>query len=462
VLVAATSVLVAGYDVSTNKATGLRDVAPVVLTLANWQTGDSDVGEWIRAVEWRSEGIIRIEVRGGWRRGEPQPDRGVLEDVREGRVDLGHIPTRAWDTLGVDAFRALHAPLLIDSLALQERVLRDDLGASMLAAIRTTGVEPVALNPGPLRRPLGVTRDLRAPSDFRGATIGAPPSRMHEDLFRTLGARVTAMPPDSGLADLDGTERDLASIDQDELERDARSVTTDVVLWPRPTTLVMNRDRWKRLSGPQRRALTEAADDTIAAGTERERTLERGATQSLCDRDFRFVRSGPANLAALREAVEPVYRALAQERFARTALARIRELKKGNPLDPTPVCPSGAAVAPGRVTTPLVGRWGVEVTRAELAAAPLLPGEEAEPNAGRHTLVLAEDGNFQLVHDRSPTTPGTWSASGDVLAIVPGGTLEQGAGETWQYRWTVFRDTLTLSRLTVGPTALTLAPLRRR
>jgi hypothetical protein len=49
-----------------------------------------------------------------------------------------------------------------------------------------------------------------------------------------------------------------------------------------------------------------------------------------------------------------------------------------------------------------------------------------------------------------------------VLTFTPRGTLEQGAGETWRYRWTLFRGSLELRRLTLGPTALTVAPLRRR
>jgi hypothetical protein len=39
-----------------------------------------------------------------------------------------------------------------------------------------------------------------------------------------------------------------------------------------------------------------------------------------------------------------------------------------------------------------------------------------------------------------------------------------GAGETWRFRWTLFRGSLVLHRLSrdAGPTALTVAPLRRR
>jgi hypothetical protein len=99
-----------------------------------------------------------------------------------------------------------------------------------------------------------------------------------------------------------------------------------------------------------------------------------------------------------------------------------------------------------------------------MAAARRLPQEAVEDNWGNYGLVLGPDGGFELRNDRYPQRIGfgTWSASGDLLTFTPRGTVEQGAGETWRYRWTLFRGSLELRRLTLGPTALTVAPLRRR
>ena len=135
-VVAACAALWAGCDSSANKATGASEVEPVVLTLANWEFNDAGVGEWAQAVERLSRGAIRIDIRGHWRRGEVETDRGTLNDVRAGRVDIGHIATRAWDTLGVDSFQALDAPLLIDSLALERRVITSELGQTCWQASR--------------------------------------------------------------------------------------------------------------------------------------------------------------------------------------------------------------------------------------------------------------------------------------------------------------------------------------
>src|SRR5215207_8924009 len=213
VVLALSGALLAGCGASTNKATGARVAKPVVLTLANPNAVDADVGEWLQAVERLSHGTVRIELRSDWRSDEVQAERGTLRDVRAGRVDLAKIPARAWDTLGVNSLRALQAPLLIDSLELEQRVLTSPLGAEMLAGVRAAGVEPVAVLPGPLRYPLGVTRDLLGATDYRGAQIGSRPSAVAAATVRALGGRYVEVAAGGSLSGLDGFDASLADVD---------------------------------------------------------------------------------------------------------------------------------------------------------------------------------------------------------------------------------------------------------
>ncbi|HEY7454846.1 MAG TPA: hypothetical protein VH683_09790 [Thermoleophilaceae bacterium] len=469
VLLALCGALLSGCSSSSNKATGDREVEPIVLTLANWQRGEADVGEWRRAVERLSNGAIRIDVRGSWRLGEVETDSGTLEDVRAGRVDIGHIAARAWDTLGVDSLRALEAPLLVDSLELEERILTGDLGAEMLDGVRDAGVEPLALIAGPMMRPLGVSRDLLEASDYDGALFGLRPSAGHAEAVRAAGARVEdirSAPKDLGA--LDATDIDVAAVETERYDGQARSMTADVVLWPRVTTLVMNRDTWDDLKEGQRNVLREAARAAMPDELKRERRLERGGLAALCERDFPFVRAGTGAIEELRNTLEPVYRTLEEEDGARATLAEIRSLKDNVSRTAELDCPGAPPVSTETSHSPVVGTWVFTATRAQLGAAgDRVTGENVDDNWGRYRFVLSKEGWFEMHIDRHPEGPiglGTWEARGDELIFTPGGTLEQGAGETWRYRWTLFRDTLVLRRLSndMGPTALTVAPMRRR
>jgi TRAP-type C4-dicarboxylate transport system substrate-binding protein len=456
----------AGCGSSASKVTGGTPAAKadaVVLTLANPHSSDFEIGDWIRAVERLSRGSIRIEARGDWRRGEVEAERGTLEDVRTGKVDLARIPTRAWDTFGVDSFQALEAPLLVDSLVLQEKVLTGPLGTAMLEGVRAAGVEPVALLPGSPRRPVGVTRDLLAPADYHGARIGLRPSAIHELTMRTLGARVEPLAAQQILDGLDGTESDFLTLDFSRYDQQARSMTANVVLWPRAVAIVMNRDAWERIGDEQRAILAEAS--AVGDVMRRERVNERGGPEATCSADFSLVRARPGAVAALRRAVAPVYSRLERNAATRQTIEQIREIKATLPRERVPTCDQQRGRASGLIEDQLVGRWQVMATYEQLRAAPREQGETADENWGRITLVLDRNGDFEMHNDRYPHGPlgfGTWATRGDILTFTTGGNLATGAGEEWRYRWTLFRGTLALEKVCCGPSALTVAPLTHR
>ena len=156
----------------------------VVLTIANHETGDRDLKEYISAVSRLSDGSITFELEGGWRAQDIDYDRGTVADVRAGKVDLAKVAVRSFDELGADGFEAVSAPFLVDGLALERKLLASRLPNKMLPAIHPLGVEGLAMLPGELRRPFGLTRRLLQPSDYPGAVIGIGPSLLSARTFR--------------------------------------------------------------------------------------------------------------------------------------------------------------------------------------------------------------------------------------------------------------------------------------
>ena len=64
---------------------------------------------------------MRIEFENSWRLGEVDNERGTIEDVRDGKVDLGSVGARAFDLVGVENFQPLVAPFAVDSSACSAR-----------------------------------------------------------------------------------------------------------------------------------------------------------------------------------------------------------------------------------------------------------------------------------------------------------------------------------------------------
>ena len=104
-----------------------------------------------------------------WRLHQVDFETGLIGDVRAGKADLGAAGSEAWASVGVNSFRALNAPLLINSYALQDRVLRSPVIGQMLQGLRPLGLVGIGVLPGPLRKPLGISRPLLQAVRLRGA-----------------------------------------------------------------------------------------------------------------------------------------------------------------------------------------------------------------------------------------------------------------------------------------------------
>src|SRR6516165_520673 len=117
------------------KAGGADRHPTVVLTIANHQNDDSDLKEYIAAVNRLSQGSIKLELRQGWRAQDADYDQGTVADVRADRVDLAKLDVHSLDKLGVDGFQAAAAPFLVDGLTLEDELLAGRLPGEMLPSV---------------------------------------------------------------------------------------------------------------------------------------------------------------------------------------------------------------------------------------------------------------------------------------------------------------------------------------
>jgi hypothetical protein len=319
------------------------------------------------------------------------------------------------------------APFLVDSIALERKVLASPLADEMLAGLDRAGVVGVAVVPGEPRRPFGQRRRFVAPSAYRGALFGIEPSKLSRETFEALGARPRTYVPGNLPYALDGAELDLATI---EGQGDATSVTTltgNVVLWPRAFVIVANRKVFASLTTQQRETLRDAGREALGPATRRLRIEERDEAGILCGRDhLTFLQATSRELAELRAAVRPVYARLERSAVTRARIRQIESMKRRLPPE-TPVrC--GLPGARQRTTASLDGTW--EMTADARYGI----------DAGRYRLVIRH-GRWRFNHLSAPK----WGGTG-VLFVRGDDTLRVhfSDGSDAIYRWSVFRETLTL------------------
>jgi TRAP-type C4-dicarboxylate transport system substrate-binding protein len=259
----------------------------------------------------------------------------------------------------------------------------------MLAGARKLGVVPVALLPGEIRRPFGRSRRLVAPADYRAVIIGIRPSRVAAMTFRALGGRARGYVP-GDLRGFDGAELDLTTRETNEsYDTRGTSLAANVNLWPRALVVVVNRAVYRRLTPAQRAILRHAGVAAIAPAVARLESEEDRAAQSLCSRGrLSFVTASPAELAALRARVQPVYDELGRDPQTSTFLRAIAALRKGVEPEGAPGCTNTAP--PPAKPAPLDGVYRMTVTKEqELRNDGVSPAHAIAENYGTFVWVVS-------------------------------------------------------------------------
>jgi TRAP-type C4-dicarboxylate transport system substrate-binding protein len=446
-----------------DKAGGTRTERPVVLTLANHEVGPQDVQFWIDEVQRRSGGSLVIQVTNRWRDQEFAYDKATIADVQAGKIQLAKVNARVYDTIGVNSFQALVAPFLIDNYTLQRRVLESDLMGEMLAGTGKLGLVGLAVLPTSLRKPLGVSRPLVTVEDYRGARFGTREGEVAKATFAALGATPVETIPGVRRSDLDGIELDFAL---NEYEQLAKAFTSNVTLWPRPVTLVINREAFESLTPGQQDSLRHAGSAVLSRQLDEQQAHSASDARILCRRGVRFARASDRDLAALRRAVQPVYDKLEGNAETRSFLQRILAMKQETRAASTPDSPgcalSGTTVGTADRTA-LDGVYRTSFTRDELAESRLLssPAEINDQNWGDFTLTFDRGRvTFTQRNDLDNySTSGTYTLDGKAITLrfTEGGN----AGETFAAQWNLYRDVLTFKRLGELPIPYVLKPWRR-
>lgn len=461
-------VLLAGCGGSgSDKAGGTRSHV-VVLTLADGEDDVSNAQPFASAVRQFSNGTLRIVIKSPWRPNDQRYETDLIKDVEAGRAQMGVTASRAFDTVGIDSLQALQAPFLIDSIALERKVLASDIRQRMLDGIERSGLVGLAILPGPLRRPLGSADSFRSASDFRGRKIGIRASMATAATLRALGAVPVVLPRDNNTSRLAGAEGHLVNFDE-ALPLRGATITGNIDFAPRPNVIFISRRTFESLTTAQRGVLIRAA--ARVQMTEAVYQPDDGAAQDLCRRGIKIVAASATDLAGLRAAVRPVYAALESNPSTRAFIQQITSIRDavgGSPDAATCTTPAEAAGTTPAVTR-LDGEWQVIYTRSQFLAAGAQSGENIPGNWGRFSLTFDRGHFSDIGPDVGPENgpaSGKYVVNGDEITFYRTDHAYPGSDtEIWgPYTWSAYRDTLTFRKsqsFGEGPTGLVVKPWRR-
>ena len=399
------------------------------------------VRHFVAEVDRLSGGTIRIELT--WNVDRPHGwDQMVAEEVASGTYDLGLVPARAWDELGVTSLRSLDTPFLVDSTALVEQVLNSDLREELMSGLPHAGVVGLDLFPERLRHPVGFKEPLLGLDDYRGAVIRAPRS---QTTWRTLEA--------FGAAEV--VDDDPSSAEQRGMETSygvggTGIATGNVVLFPKVESLVVDADVRDRLRDDEWEILQQAAANTRGWLFDNVPD-EAAAAADFCQEGGRIATASTLQLEQLQRAAEPVVTWLREDEQTADIIDAISSAASAHP-DPEVVeqCPAGSAgQGPGGTDEAqlrqLNGRYVAVVTQQQLRAAGVTDRAHVLENSGHYVWTL-DDGHWshrqRAVHYLSnPRNSGTFTYEDGKFTLYWGdGGFTRATLDVAQDGTIIFRD----------------------
>lgn len=414
------------------------------------------IEEFARQVAERSAGQVVIEPE--WQAsGQDQDDwdQKVARRVMSGDLDLGMIPSRAWDTEGVTTLRALNAPFLITSQEHTAAVATSDLAEPLMAGLETAGVTGLALLPEGLRRLFAYREPMRTVEDLGGALVRVPASATTYALFEAWGAT-----PDDVSASDDTVAAGAESSFAHTSNLTSPTITAgNQVLFPKVNVLVVNTDVLDQLTSEQQDVLRAAAAATRDWSLEN-LPDEAALASEFCAAGGQIITLTPAELAGFQAGAASVVDDLRKDDGTAALLDGIANLadSTGAPTttvaDCTPGSDAGAGAGPTEPDT--AGVFPQGSFRAERPAADFLAAgvdeEDTFDHAGVWTMTF--DRGRVVITDINAATGKTttgespYCVDGDRFAI---GFTE--CGDFWTARWLQEGDTIRFLDLQVGTDA---------
>ena len=383
---------------------------PLVLRLGTADGSDAPTAEQVEhlasVVAATSHHTIRIEpVFNAEGEGVPHWDQVVATEVIDGDLEMGLVPTRAWDQLGVSSLQALTTPFLITDEAVTSEVAQGDLAAALMTGLPDAGVEGLALYPEGLRHPFAYTKPLRGAHDYAGASIRAAFSKTSYAMLEALGATPVDDEPDP--------TTQLGAESSYRLTP-AGTATGNVTFFPKVNALVINADTRANLSAEQRAVLSEAATATRDWVIDTQPT-DAEAAATFCAQQGRITGASPQQLTSLERAVRPVVADLRRDPNTARLIDQISRLRQDSTSTAVTSCPTnGGGQGPVRAGK-LNGEYTFTITPEAEKAGGVTNQDLIDENAGDFTVTF---------------TNGTWTLDQRYTIGPKAGQLYNATGST--------------------------------
>ena len=231
-------------------------------------------------------------------------------------------------------------------------------------------------------------------------------------------------------------------------------VTGNVVLWPRPISVIVNKERFAALPAEQQAALRDAIRASTDTMIDDLRLGDEQVVDAACRNGVRFIEASPRT-TSLRSAPRSSPCTPACGPTPRRASPSTRSPRSAPvPATASPVPSMRRSRWRKRgVATAIDGTWSACPTQADIIAAGGLP-DEAQINEGCTTMSFDRGTFHETGAGSAGPEEGAYLLADDHQLVVI-----RANGELFEFTWSLFQDQLSLS-LPAKAKAVAPAPIR--
>lgn len=143
-----------------------------------------------KEVEEKSKGRIDIQIfPNGQLYGS---DREIIEAIQMGNVEMSIVGTPSLGSFKKD-FTVLDLPFIFKDKETARKALDGELGQKLFAGMADINLKGLAYGYDGFRHVLNNKQPIKSPADFKGLKIRVLESKLHQDIFNTLGANASPL-----------------------------------------------------------------------------------------------------------------------------------------------------------------------------------------------------------------------------------------------------------------------------
>jgi C4-dicarboxylate-binding protein DctP len=288
-----------------------QDQAPIVIKFSHVVAEDTPKGQgallFKKLVEERLAGEVRVEV---YPNSTLFGDTDELAALRDNQVQL-LAPSLSKFGQYTQQLQVFDLPFLFDDLAAVKRFQKRDKGRELLRSMAQHNIHGLAYWNNGMKQ-LSATRPLRLPADAKGLAFRIQPSEVLAAQFDLLGARALKLPFGETFVALQsgavqGAENPWSNIRSQQLDS-VQPFITESAHGSLNYMLVSNSTFWNGIPFRTRAELEAIIEEVShAVGRSAEQLNQRDRAQLLAAGKAELVQLSPAETAAWRQAMEPLW-----------------------------------------------------------------------------------------------------------------------------------------------------------